>query len=89
MAITRTSLTQPAYLERIKAAVVRAVHKAHKPTTRHGVGQVDVYNRRERLSLIVVAHKGKGFEVFDQLDNDVTDVIKSALHAYHNPRGTL
>lgn len=86
MSLSATSLN-PNYLARIKAAVLRAVTKAHKPDAPHGVGQVEVYNRRARLSLVVVARKRGGFEIFDQHDRDVTGLIKSAMVTYHAAKG--
>lgn len=83
MAITRTSLHNGPYLRRIKAAVLRAVRKANKPDAVRGIGTVDVYNSRDHLSLVVVARKGNGFEIFDNEDRDVTGLIKSALVSYH------
>lgn len=82
MSLSATSLS-PHYLARIKAAVLRAVAKANRPNAPHGVGQVEVYNRRQRPSLLIVARKRGGFEIFDQRDRDVTGLIKSALVAYH------
>jgi len=87
MTITRTSLTNPNYLERIKAAVVRAVRKANRPAQPRGIAQEPVYNRRTKPSLMVVARKGGGFEVFDDEDRDVTDIVKAALRDYHAAKG--
>lgn len=84
MGISRTSLTNQNYLERIKAAVVRAVRKANEPNAVQGLGHAEVYNRREKPSLSIVARKGGGFEVFDDEDNDVTDMVKAALVKYHD-----
>lgn len=81
--ITSTALHHPAYLLRIKAAVLRAVAKTGKRYSHHGFAQTEVYNRRNKLSLVVVARRGGGFEVFDELDNDLTDSVKAALTAYH------
>lgn len=81
--ITATALHHPNYLLRIKAAVLRAVRDAHKPHRPRGIGQAEVFNRHNKPSLVVVARRGGGFEVFDDLDNDLTDSVKAALTAYH------
>lgn len=87
MSISSTSLTNPQYLGRIKAAVVRAVRKANEPHAVNGLGHAEVYNRREKPSLSIVARKGGGFEVFDDEDNDVTDMVKAALAKHHQEKG--
>lgn len=81
--ITSTALHHPTYLLRIKAAVLRAVRDAHKPHRPRGIGQAEVFNRYDKPSLVIVARRGGGFEVFDDLDNDLTDSVKAALTAYH------
>lgn len=81
--IPKTALLHPAYLQRIKAAVLRAVEKAHSPRAVNGLGFADVYNRHGKASLEIVARRGRGFEVFDEQDNDVTESVKAALVAYH------
>lgn len=81
--ITTTALQHPAYLMRIKAAVLRAVARTSRRNSHHGFAQAEVYNRRNKLSLVVVARRGRGFEVFDELDNDLTESVKAALTAYH------
>lgn len=86
MALSSTSLN-PSYLMRIKAAVLRAVVKSHKPQARRGIGLEPVYNRRGKSSLQVVARRGGGFEIFDETDRDVTDMIVSALRAFHTQGG--
>lgn len=83
MTLTRTSLTNPNYLERVKAAIVRAIRKANKPNQPHGLGHETVYNRHAKPSLVVVGRKGDGFEVFDDEDRDVTDLVKTALRGWH------
>lgn len=84
--IPKTALSHPAYLQRVKAAVLRAVEKAHSPRAAHGIGFADVYNRHGKPSLEIVARRGRGFEVFDEQDNDVTGPVKAALKAYHASR---
>lgn len=81
--ITTTALMHPSYLLRIKAAVLRAVRDAHKPHRPRGIGQAEVFNRYNKPSLVIVARVGGGFEVFDDLDNDLTESVKTALKAYH------
>lgn len=81
--IPRTALSHPSYLLRIKAAVLRAVEKSHSPRAVKGIGFADVYNRHGEASLEIVARRGRGFEVFDEQDNDVTEPVKAALVAYH------
>lgn len=83
--ITRTSLTNPNYLERVKAAVARAVVKAHRPTAQRGMGFELVYNRRDMPSMGVVARRGGGIEFFadNDLDTDVTAIVLGALRDYH------
>lgn len=81
--ITTTALHHPSYLERIKAAVLRAVRDAHKPNRPRGIGQAEVFNRHHKPSLVIVARRGGSFEVFDDLDNDLTESVKMALTAYH------
>lgn len=81
------NFTHAGYLARIKAAVVLAVRKSSRCNSFYGVGQTEVYNRRDKPSLTVVAHRGGRFEVFDCRDNDVTDLVKTALRDFHaNPR---
>ena len=81
--ITTTALMHPSYLMRIKAAVLRAVRDAHKPNRPRGIGQAEVFNRHNKPSLVIVARVGGGFEVFDDLDNDLTESVKTVLKAYH------
>lgn len=81
--ITATALHHPAYLARIKAAIVRATVRTSRRNSHHGFAQAEVYNRHGKPSLVVVARRGGGFEVFDDLDNDLTDSVKAALTAYH------
>ena len=85
--IPKTALMHPSYLERVKAAVLRAVVKAHKPTALDGIGFGDVYNRRGKASLEIVARKGRGFEIFDSNDNDVTAEVLAALRSHHAAKG--
>lgn len=85
--IPKTALMHPSYLERVKAAVLRAVVKAHKPGARDGIGHGDVYNRRGRASLEIVARKRGGFEIFDSNDNDVTAEVLAALRVHHSVKG--
>lgn len=87
MAINATSLQSPAYLARIKAAVLRAVRKAHRPGAVRGIGHAEVYNRRDMPSLSIVARQRGGFEIFDHQDRDVTDLIKAALVQFHQRQG--
>lgn len=77
------NFTNAAYLARIKAAVLLAVRKSSRRESFHGVGHATVYNRRERPSLDVIAHRGGRFEVRDQHDNDVTHLVKTALREFH------
>lgn len=79
--MNRCNFTHPGYLGRIKAAVLRAVRKS----ARHpfGVGHETVYNRGGKPSLEVIAQRGKGFEVRDQHDNDLTETVKAALCRWH------
>lgn len=81
--ITSTALQHPTYLLRIKAAVLRAVKDAHKPHRPRGIGQAEVFNRHGKPSLVVVARRGGSFEVFDDMNNDLTASAKAALTAYH------
>lgn len=71
------------YLARIKAAVLRAVVKANRRNSHYGVGQETVYNRGGKPSLEIIAHRGQGFEVRDQHDNDLTETVKAALCRWH------
>jgi len=77
------NFTHPGYLGRIKAAVVRATVKANRRTSFHSVGHATVYNRGGRPSLEVIAQRGRGFEVRDQHDNDLTEIVKAALCRFH------
>lgn len=83
MSLSVTSLASGTYLRRIKAAVLRAVVKSHKPDAIRDLGIVEVYNRRGRPSLMVIARKGAGFEVITEDDRDVTDMVKAQLVKYH------
>lgn len=85
--ITTTALMHPSYLMRIKAAVLRAVRDAHKPNRPRGIGRAEVFNRHNKPSLVIVARVGGGFEVFDDLDNDLTESVKTVLKAYHAALG--
>lgn len=81
--LTKTALRSPAFLARIKAAAVAAVHAAHGPAPMPGVGWAHVYNGKGRYSLRAVARKGGGLEFFDRHDNDVTAVVLEALRTWH------
>ena len=81
--ITATALHHPSYLLRIKAAVLRAVAKTGKRHSHHGYARAEVFNRHGKPSLVVVARRGEGFKVYDDLDNDLTESVKAALTAYH------
>lgn len=84
MALASTSFT-PSYCARIKAAVARAIEKAHKPGARRGMGFELVYNRRNKPSLGIVARRGGQVEFFadSDLDTDVTERVLSAMRDYH------
>lgn len=87
--MNRHNFTHTGYLRRIKAAILRAVAKASKRTTAHGIANAEVYNRRDQLSLFIVARRGGTFAVFDCHDNDVSALVKTALREFHaNLRAT-
>lgn len=81
--MNRCNFTHPGYLGRIKAAVLRATVKASRRNSFHGVGHETVYNRGGKPSLEIIAQRGKGFEVRDQHDNDLTETVKAALCRWH------
>lgn len=81
--MNRTNFVNPAYLLRIKAAILTAVAESHRDPSR--IASAIVLNRLGRESLEVVAHADKGYEVFGgpDLDDDVTDLALDGLRAYH------
>lgn len=79
-----SNFTNPNYLLRIKAAILRAVLKANRPGQCHGVANETVYNRNDAPSLCVVARVGQGFEIFDGRDSDVTSLVVDALRKMHD-----
>jgi hypothetical protein len=85
--IKTTSLKSYAYLARVKAAVLAAVRKSHAQAC--PVAIVHVLNRKGENSLAVVArrrvdaHGLPALEFFDTADNDVTEIVLTALQAWH------
>lgn len=87
--LTKTALRSPAYLARIKAAVVAAVKHA-KPVRYgvsiagpRGIGRSVVNDRRGRSSIWVVFYSGHGPEFFDRENRNVTDSVLTALRTWH------
>lgn len=80
--LTKTALQNPAFLARIKAAAVAAVRASQLP----GVAQRPVCNRRGKLSVLAIHHKGKGLSFHDATDRDVTPVVLAALRRMHGNR---
>lgn len=81
-----SNFTNPIYLLRIKAAILRAVLKANRPGQPQGVANEIVYNRNDVPSLCVVARVGQRFEVFGGRygDEDVTGYVVHALRKMHD-----
>lgn len=86
--ITSTSLKNTNYLARVKAAIERAVRKAHAVSpvpelaVRTIAGYAEVYSVRGRLSLEVYAYKGGRLMILCN-DEDVTARVMAALRDYH------
>lgn len=87
--MNRTALLHPSYLARIKAAVLRAVRKAHTTDHPKRMSFVTVYNRRDKPSLLIVGRVGRSVEIFGgpDTDDDVTSEVMTALRAYHASLG--
>lgn len=83
--INDTQLKHPAFLARIKAATVKAVHHAHrKGQGPDGVGYAMVHNRKGAPALLVVWRRANRMvEIFDKQDNEVTVDALCALITYH------
>ncbi|MCG3073130.1 hypothetical protein [Pseudomonas aeruginosa] len=82
--LNKTALRSTAYLVRVKAAIIAAVRCAHAPhRSALGIGHDAVTDRKGRFSLRVVWRRGHGLEIFDRQDRDVTDVVLTALKAFH------
>lgn len=79
------NFVNPAYLARIKAAIVAATIQANSPHRINGRGVAVVLNSRGKPSLGVIARRGHGFEVMGgaDLDSDVTHFVVPALRRYH------
>lgn len=83
--INDTQLKHPAFLARIKAATVKAVHHAHrKGQGPDGVGYAMVHNRKGAPALLVVWRRDRRMvEIFDKQDNECTLDALCALITYH------
>lgn len=80
--ITCTSLMNPNYLARVKAAVLRAVEKSHKGSPDR-LGYADVYNRHGAASLEIVAQRGGPVTIWTEDGRDITAMVMDALRDYH------
>ena len=83
--LTKTAICSPAFLARVKAAIVQAVRESHAPhRSALGIGHASVKNAKGRHALYVVWRRGgRGLECFDRDDNDVTALVLSALNTWH------
>lgn len=85
--INSNSLKSPAYLTRVKAAIVAAVRKSHAQICPVAIAYAA--NRKGVPSLVVVArrrtdaHGLQALEFFDSADHDVTAVVMASLQAWH------
>jgi hypothetical protein len=86
--LTLTSLKNPSYLARVKAAVLRAVEKSHKGSPDR-LGYADVYNRQGAASLEVVAQRGGPVTIWTEAGQDVTRMVMGALREYHSQPAPL
>lgn len=79
--ITTTSLQSPRLLSAIKQAVLQAVSMAHSRACPSAAKWVD--NRRGEPCLYAQASRGKPVQLFDLNGRNVTDLVMSALRAWH------
>jgi hypothetical protein len=83
--ITKTSLRNQIFCQKIKEAIVEAVRNAQ--TAPGGVYLVDVFNIKNDVSLTIVGSKGRKFKALDRQAKDVTDIVTEALKQFHNKKG--
>lgn len=82
--ITTTSLQSPRLLAAIKQAVVQAVTLSHSRTCPSAAKWVD--NRRGEPCLYAQASRGKPVQLFDLNGRNVTELVMSALRAWHSKK---
>lgn len=81
--LNQTQLKHPAFLARVKAASVAAVHRARRRGA-FKVGMAVVHNRKGAPSLLAVWHvQSRTLEYFDKSDRDVTAQVLAALRETH------
>lgn len=79
--ITSTSLKSTTFLANVVAGCDAALSAVYLNSTE--IGMASVLNAKGKLSLIAVYRTGYGMEFLDADDNDVTEVVMSALREYH------
>jgi len=79
--ITTTSLQSPRLLAAIKQAVVQAITLAHSRACPSAAKWVE--NRRGEPCMYAQASRGKPVQLFDLNGRNVTDLVMSALRAWH------
>jgi len=82
--ITATSLQSPRLLVAIKQAVLQAVTLSHSRVCPSAAKWVD--NRLGEPCMYAQASRGKAVQLFDLNGRNVTDLIMSALRAWHNKK---
>jgi hypothetical protein len=79
--ITSTSLKSSTFMPKVVEGCDRALNNAYLNGT--DIGLASVLNAKGKLALIAVYRTGYGMEFLDAEDNDVTEVVVSALREYH------
>lgn len=78
---TSTSLTSSSFMPKVVKGCDAAMDAAHSNGT--GIGVASVLDAKGQVALIAVYREGRGMEFMDASDDDVTDVMVSALRDFH------
>lgn len=85
--LTTTSLKNPVFLARVKAAIVEAVKRAHRRGA--DIAHVQVKNKHGQPTLHVFAERGQHFTVDTHHGDNVTEIVLTALREYHSQPAPL
>ena len=79
--ITSTSLKSDSFMVNVVKGCNKAMGNAWSSKT--AIGTAQVLNIKGKVALTAVFRAGYSMEFLDAFDNDVTEVVLSALREYH------
>lgn len=79
--ITSTSLNSSSFMSKVVTSCDEALNNAYLRSA--DIGSAVVLNSKGKPALLAVYRTGYGMEFMDASDNDVTEVVLSALREYH------